>query len=111
MGIINFFSKKEKPSKLTKLPSGSFTLDRDGKILTSTLPQWFPASYVEEISSRVLEAFRSAQRAQMPLSEIVIHYAALKVLARELRGGAMVFLMPQVFHPHTKIPQPEPHHG
>ena len=42
-----------------------------------------------------MTAFRKAKQAQMPLSEIIIHYAALKLLARELRGGAIVFVMPQ----------------
>ncbi len=107
MGLLSLFSKKEQPAELTKLPSGSFTLDRDGKIMTSTLPQSFPAAYLEEISERVLEAFQSAQKAQMPLTEIVVHYAALKVLARELHGGAMVFLMPQALQTCPKIPQPE----
>lgn len=110
MGLLKLF-QKPKAGELTRLPSGSFTLDRDGKIMTSTLPQTFSAAYLQEISRRVLEAFRAAQGAQMPLSEIVIHYAALKVLARELRGGAIVFLMPQAFLPHPKIPQPDPEHG
>ena len=34
----------------------------------------------------------------MPLSEIIIHYSALKLLARELRGGAIVFLMPHTLN-------------
>jgi hypothetical protein len=80
-----------------RLPSGSFTLDREGRIMTSTLPQSFPASQMREIGARVLASFRTAKKAQMPLSEIIVHYAALKILARELRGGAIVFLMPQGF--------------
>ena len=43
----------------------------------------------------MLTAFRQAQQAHLPLSELIIHYGALKLLARELRGGAIVFLMPQ----------------
>ena len=30
----------------------------------------------------------------MPLTEIIVQFATLKVLARELRGGAIIFLMP-----------------
>jgi len=30
----------------------------------------------------------------MPLSELIVNYSALRILARELRGGAIVFLMP-----------------
>ncbi len=103
MGILNLFSKT-KPMNLVRLPSGSFTVDREGKVLTSTLPQSFPEEYIQEISQRVLGALRAAEKAQMPLSEIIIHYAALKLLGRELRGGAIVFLMPQAFQNH-KLPQ------
>ena len=101
MGLLSFFSKGTR-SRLMRLPSGSFTLDREGRVMTSTLPQSFPESQMRAIGEKVLSAFRAAQKAQMPLSEIIVHYAALKLLARELRGGAIIFLMPQVLTPHTK---------
>jgi hypothetical protein len=81
-----------------RLPSGSFTLDREGRVMTSTLPQSFSEAQMRAIGEKVLASFRAAQRAQMPLSEIIVHYAALKLLARELRGGAIIFLMPQAFN-------------
>jgi hypothetical protein len=96
MGLLTLFSRSGAP-RLMRLPSGSFTVDRDGRVMTSTLPQSFPASFVKEISACVLQSFHAAQKAQMPLAEIVVHFAALKILARELRGGAIIFLMPQVF--------------
>ena len=95
MGFLKIFSRPA-PNQLKLLPSGSFTMDREGRVMTSTLPQSFPAAEMREIGLQVLDAFRSAQKAQMQLSEIIIHYAALKLLARELRGGAIIFLMPQV---------------
>jgi len=95
MGFLSFLSKPEKPSRLCTLPSGSFTIDRDGKIMTSTLPQSFPASRIQEIGQQVVASFGAARQAHMPLSEIVVYFAALKILARELRGGAIIFLMPQ----------------
>ena len=49
----------------------------------------------EEIGRRVLETFRDAQAAQLPLAELVVHYGSLKIVARELRGGAIVFLSPK----------------
>jgi hypothetical protein len=94
MGLLDFFKKQEQPG-LTRLPSGSFTVDATGRVLTSTIPQSFPGSYVQEIAGQVLGAFRKAQAAQLPLSEIVIYYASMKVTARELRGGAIIFLAPQ----------------
>jgi hypothetical protein len=94
MGILSRFFKPTK-SELVHLPAGSFTLDREGHVMTSTLPQSFPPDRLKEIGAHVLASFRAAQKAQMPLAEIIIHYSALKLLARELRGGAIVFLMPQ----------------
>jgi hypothetical protein len=51
-----------------------------------------------EIGQQVLTALRAARQAQLPLSELIINYSALKLLARELRGGAIIFLMPQTFN-------------
>ena len=95
MGFVTRFFVKPAKQALVQLPSGSFTIDREGKIMTSTLPRNFPPGHVQTIAAHVLNAFRSAKRAQMPLSEILVQYSALKLLARELRGGAIVFLMPQ----------------
>jgi len=94
MGLLSFLSKPDRP-RLVHLPSGSFTIDREGKIMTSTLPQSFPASRMQEIGERVIASFELARQAQMPLAEIIVYYAALKLLAREHRGGAIIFLMPQ----------------
>jgi hypothetical protein len=94
MGLLSLFSRP-KEAKLMRLPSGSFTMDADGKIMTSTLPQSFPESRMREIGQHVLTSFKVARQAQTPLSEVMINYAALKLLARELRGGAIVFIMPQ----------------
>ena len=101
MGLLSRFFKSEQPS-LVHLPAGSFTVDKAGRVMTSTLPQSFPAERLKDIGDQVLAAFRSAERAQMPMTEIIIHFTALKILARELRGGAMVFLMPQTLHQRTR---------
>jgi hypothetical protein len=95
MGFLSRLLFKSGGSQLVHLPAGSFTLDREGRVMTSTLPQSFPAERLKEIGDRVLASFRAAKKAQMPLAEIVIYFSALKLLARELRGGAIVFLMPQ----------------
>lgn len=95
MGLLDIFSSsKEEAPGLTRLPSGSFTVDAKGQILSSTLPQAFPASQVKEIAAQIIETFRGAQKAQLPLAELVLNYSALKVTARELRGGAIIFLAP-----------------
>lgn len=96
MRLLNFFRKSK--STLLRLPSGSFTVDRNGDILVSTLPQTFPAELVGAIAVRVLHAFKSSHAAQLPLSELIVHYPSLKVTARELRGGALIFLSPQTLN-------------
>ena len=94
MGLLTFLTRAD-PTRLVHLPSGSFTIDREGTILTSTVPQSFPSGRMQDIGEQVIASFEAAKQAQMPLAEIIVYYAALKVLARELRGGAIIFLMPQ----------------
>ncbi len=97
MGLLSFFNKSA-PTML-RLPSGSFTVDSGGCVIASTLPQSFPAAMTRDIGQLVLETFRSAREANMPLSELVAEYSALKLTARELRGGAIIFLAPLGFAP------------
>jgi hypothetical protein len=92
MGLLSLFSKPE--PTLVRLPSGSFTVDRSGRVVVSTLPSSFPEHLTDEISRHVREAFLDAKEAGMNLSELVIHYPGLKIVARELRGGALIFLVP-----------------
>ena len=93
MGFLGLFSRPA--PALVRLPSGSFTVDRLGKVLTSTLPSSFPASLVKDIARHVRAAFGEAAAAQLPLAELVINYPSLKITARELRGGAIIYLAPR----------------
>ena len=87
--------KRKAGGKLAKLQSGAFALDRNGKIVTSTLPQNFPEAEMRRIGERVIAFFDRAQRAQMSLQEVNVYYPSLKLTARSLRGGALIFLLPQ----------------
>lgn len=91
------FLKKlfRRPAAVQELPSGSLTVDRNGNTITSTISSTYPASLLREIARDVLRIFQEARDAQMPLAEISIHFASLRVTARELRGGAIIFLFPQ----------------
>jgi hypothetical protein len=93
MGLLNLFAKPA--PMLMRLPSGCFTVDRDGRVLTVTLPSSFPVSLVEDLAREVRAAFSEAAAAQLPLAEFVINYPSLKISARELRGGAIVYLSPR----------------
>jgi hypothetical protein len=94
MGFLNFFHRAT-TLNLVRFPNGSFTVDPNGKVLISTLPHSFPQAWAEEIGKDVVTMFRAAQAAQLPLRELVAEYSALKLTARALRGGAIVFLAPQ----------------
>jgi hypothetical protein len=78
-----------------QLPVGSMTVDRAGQVVTSTVSSVYPRALLREIGHDVLVLFREAREAQMPLAEVSIHFASLRVTARELRGGAIIFLFPQ----------------
>ena len=92
MGFLNLKSKSA--PNLMRLPAGCFTVDRTGKVVASTLPQNFSAPLVQEIAAHVLATFKDAQAAQLPLTELIVRFASLKITAREMRGGAIVFLTP-----------------
>jgi hypothetical protein len=94
MGFLRLFSRAT--PTLLRLPSGSFTMDREGKVLVRTLPSSYPTELVEEIGEQMIAAFRDATAAQLPLSEIVVNFSSLKITARELRGGVIVFLAAKV---------------
>jgi len=78
-----------------QLPSGSITVNRNGEIVTSTVSSAYPSSLLRDIGREVLLLFREARTSQMPLAEVTLHFASLRITARELRGGAIIFLFPQ----------------
>jgi hypothetical protein len=78
-----------------QLPAGSLTVDRDGHVVTSTVSSAYPATLLQAIGHDVLALFREAREAQAPLAEVSIHFGSLRITARELRGGAIIFLFPQ----------------
>jgi hypothetical protein len=93
MGLLKWFSGS-RPA-VHKLPSGSFTVDRHGKVMTSTVGKDFPASRLGDIAKEILSLFREARAAQMPMAEVSLDFAGLKVSARDMQGGAIVFLSPK----------------
>ena len=93
MGIVT----KQRPGKsgLHRLPSGAFTVDAQGNLVSSTVPQWVPENLVVEIGRQILAVFKGAAAARQPFSELRVHYEAFRVTAREMRGGAIIFLSPK----------------
>jgi len=101
MGILNLLSKRGSQTGpgLVRLPTGSFTIDPGGRIVASTLPRSFPTEQVRQIGELVLSTFLAAREARVPLTELIADYAAFKLTARELRGGAIIFLAPRSLGP------------
>jgi hypothetical protein len=99
MGLLNLFSKPA--PTLQRLPSGSFTVDREGNILIGTLSSRYPDELVRAIADAVMLAFREAAEAQLPLQQLIVSYPSLKLTARELRGGVIIFLVPKTSTPNT----------
>jgi hypothetical protein len=93
MGLLKFFSKSN--PAVQKLPSGSLTVDRFGNIVTSTVPSSCPTKLLRNVTEEVLNIFREARAKQMAVAEISLHFASLRITARELRGGALIFLSPK----------------
>ncbi len=94
MGFLGLFSSRCSPD-VQMLPSGSLTVDRDAQILASTVSSAVSEEVLHEIGSRVLQLFRQARNAQIPITQLTLNFASLQISARELRGGAMIFLTPR----------------
>ena len=95
MGLLDIFSKPKEAPKIEVLPKGSFTVDRTGKVVASTLPTSFPEDDANEIGKLVLNAFQSAKTVKLSMTALAVNYGAWKITAREQRGGAMIFLAPR----------------
>jgi hypothetical protein len=102
MGFLKKLSRLFRSrAAVRQLPHGSMTVDRDGHVITSTVSSAYPKALLREIGRDVLVLFREARQAQMPLAEASIHFGSLRITARELRGGAIIFLSPQTAHSST----------
>jgi hypothetical protein len=93
MGFLNLFSKSG--ATIHRLPSGSITVDRHGNVVTKTISSSCPEDIIRSITGEILKLFRQAREKQLPMSELSLHFASLQITARELRGGAIIFLSPK----------------
>ena len=110
MGLLKPFTRELKPLRPERLPSGCFTLHRGGELVASTLPSSFPAVAVMEIGRHVIEAFKSAQAANLALTDLHLNFSGLTITARELRGGALIFLQPATLQLPTSHTPPSMHY-
>jgi hypothetical protein len=105
MGLLKPFSREKKPLTPERLPNGCFTLHRGGDLAASTLPSSFPRAAILEIGRVVIETFKSAQKANLTLTDLHLNFSGLAITAVELRGGALIFLQPASLNlPTTRTP-------
>src|SRR6186713_2875168 len=110
MGFLKPFTRSQKPLRPERLPNGCFTLHRSGGLVGSTLPSSFPLLTIMEIGHVVLDTFAKAQAVNLPLNDLYIHFSGLTITARELRGGALVFLNPATLNLTRHFTPPAMHH-
>jgi hypothetical protein len=94
MGFLTIFNKGSKP-ELKRLATGTFTVDAEGRIVSSTVPRSVPNSQVRDIGRQILAIFEGAQNANLQFAQLVEPYPANKITARQMRGGAIIFLSPR----------------
>jgi hypothetical protein len=80
-----------------RFPRGSFTISTTGKIVVSTLPGSFPRERMEAIGKVILSALATARELGTPFTELAADFAGLEIRARDLVGGAIVFITPQEY--------------
>jgi hypothetical protein len=93
MGFLKRFFRSH--AAVQQLPAGTITVDRNGQILSSTVPSNYSRGLLRDIGRDVLEMFLAARTAELPLAEVNLQFGSLHISARELRGGAIIFLLPQ----------------
>ena len=80
-----------------RFPRGSYTISPVGSIVVSTLPGSFPRDRMAAIGRVVLTALQSARELGTPLTELAADYAGVEIRARDLSGGAIIFITPQEY--------------
>ena len=110
MGVLKPFTREHKVAEIEQLPSGCFSIHRGGELVGSTLPGTFPPERMLQIGRLVLETFRSAQEVSLLLADLRIHYGGLQISAREMRGGALIFLTPATLRLPHRVETPAMHY-
>jgi hypothetical protein len=88
---------KNKAVGPARFPRGSYTISSAGSIVVSTLPGTFPRDRMVTIGRAVLSALSSARELGTPFTELAADYAGVEIRARDLSGGAIIFITPQEY--------------
>jgi hypothetical protein len=94
MGFVTQYFIRPFKRPLVQAPAGTFLVDADGKIFSSTLPPTFPQENLTFIGKKILAVFTGAAKAGVPLRELFISYEQFKFQAKHLPSGALIHLIP-----------------
>lgn len=92
---MRIFTRKHGPARTFDIPQGAFTYDSEGRILVGTLPIAWLESFGPALVKAFRRSFASAEEKGFPLHEIALHYGGARITAKDLRGGAIVFVSPK----------------
>jgi len=108
MGFLTLFSESRgAAARQGAFITGSLVVNRAGHIVATTLPSVIPREVIDQIGRAVLGAFAGSRKISAPLHQLIIQYEGLRIVATELRGGALIFLNPRLYpHADTKIALP-----
>ena len=110
MGMLTSTPMRDrKHITVERLPSGCFCLHRGGELAGSTVSGSFSSEKMAEIGRLVLQVFREAQEANLLLTDLRFHYSGLQISARDLRGGALIFLSPATLSLPQRLDSPSMH--
>lgn len=76
------------------IPRGAFTYDSAGGILVGSVPQAWMEEFGPMLVKTLRKAFGVAAEKGLILNEIALYYAGVRIVARDLRGGGIVYLLP-----------------
>lgn len=89
---MSLLSRKISDAPAT-IPSGSFTVDSGGEVLVGTLPTEWMREHAAVLGREIVDALAEAEAMGEPVVELSLEYSGLKISARNLRGGAVIFLL------------------
>ena len=95
MGFVTRYFIKPFKHPLVQPPAGSFLVDHNGGISSSTLPASFSRDHIKFIGEKVLAMFNQASSIEIPLREVSVQYEGFKVQAKHLPSGALIYLIPR----------------
>ena len=94
MGFVTRIFIKPSKTNLANRQGGSFVMDHQGRVLTSTIPRTLAPALVTAMAEKIRAIFSSAKKADLCLDELVVQYEDLQLKIWQSRAVTMVSLLP-----------------